>query len=109
MPTEVPDINELMEKRRKSVAETIQPITIEELKEIGEGLFPILDHPWRQTFFEFLEQNASARFHHGTTHDRVEIIYCQDQDKGIWFMPGGGVGPLQERGLQILKEIVAKR
>jgi hypothetical protein len=109
MSTEVPDINKLMEMRREAVAESIHPITIEELKAIGEGLFPFLDHPWRQTFFGFLEENSSARFFHGPTQDRVEIIYCKDKEKGIWFMPGGGVGPLQDAGLKILKEIVAKK
>ena len=109
MSTEVPDINQLMEQRRQAVAKSIRPMTIEELKAIGEGLFPFLDHPWRQAYFGFLEANPSGRFFHGTTQDRVEIIYCQDQDKGIWFRPGGGVGPLQEKGLNILKVIVAKR
>ncbi len=109
MSTEVPDINQLMEQRRQAVAQSIRPMTIEELKAIGEGLFPFLDHPWRQTYFGFLEANPSARFFHGTTHDRVEIIYCQDKDKGIWFLPGGGVGPLQEAALKILREIVVKK
>jgi hypothetical protein len=109
MSTEVQDINRVMETRRQSIAESIHPVSIEELKAIGEGLFPFLDHPWRQAFFGFLEENATARFHHATTHDRIEIIYCQEKEKGIWFLPGGGTGPLQEAGLNIMKEIVAKR
>jgi hypothetical protein len=109
MSAEVPDINKLMEMRREAITESIHPITIQELKAIGEKLFPFLDHPWRETFFSFLEENTSARFFHATTQDRVEIIYCRDRDKGIWFLPEGGVGPLQETGLKILKEIVVKK
>src|SRR5262245_44169530 len=109
MSTEVLDISTLTEARRKAVADTIQPISLEELKTVGEGLFPYLDHPWRQTFFQFLEQHPSARFFHATTHDGIEIIYCPDPDRGIWFRPGGGVGPLQEEGLGMLKAIVSKR
>jgi hypothetical protein len=109
MSTEVQDVNKVMETRRQAIADSIHPITLEQLKTLGEGLFPFLDHPWRQTFFGFIEQNSTARFYHGTTHDRVEIIYCQDQEKGIWFLPGGGVGPLQDAGLKIMKEIVTKK
>lgn len=63
---------------------------------------------WRQTFFQLLEENSGSMFYHATTHDQVEIIYCPDKEKGIWFLYRGGAGPLQAKGLQILKEIVAK-
>ena len=44
--------------------------------------------------------------YHATTNDRFEVIYCPDKEKGIWFLPQGGVGPLQARAIEILKEIV---
>jgi hypothetical protein len=109
MSVEVLDINNLNEERRKALAASIRPISMDELKSLGESLFPVLNHPWRQAYFEFLEQHPTGRYHHGTTHDRVEILYCQDGDKGIWFLPGGGVGPLQEAGIEVMKEIVTKR
>lgn len=68
---------------------------MEELKALGEGLFPNFDHPWREKFFGFIEENASTTFHHATTHDRIHIVYCLAQDKGMWFLPGSGMGPLQ--------------
>mgnify|MGYP000181441484 CR=1 FL=1 len=43
--------------------------------------------------------NAGSTFYHATTHDGVEIIYCDDKDKGIWYLQTSGVGPLQPRGL----------
>jgi hypothetical protein len=65
-----------------------------------------MDHPWREKFFEFIDKNAGATFHHATTNDSIHIIYCRAQDKGMWFLPGSGMGPLQAKGLKILKEVV---
>jgi len=102
------NMDEITGARRKAIAESIHTISVEELKTLGEGLFPYLDHPWRQTFFAFITENANATFHHATTNDRVHIIYCQGQDKGMWFLPGSGMGPLQEKGRKIMKEIIEK-
>jgi len=106
MPSENLSPDEITEARRKAIADTIRPISIEELKPLGEGLFPNIDHPWRTTFFDFIKQNADATFHHAVTSDRIHIIYCHAKDKGMWFMPGSGMGPMQAKGLKILKEIV---
>jgi len=102
------DTESITDARRKAIQQTIEPIGIEELKSLGEKVFPFLDHPWRQTFFLFLEENSGSTFYHATTNDQVEIIYCPDKVKGMWFLPQGGAGPLQARGLRILKEIVGK-
>jgi hypothetical protein len=106
MPSENLNMDELTEERRKALAETIRTISVEELKALGEGLFPYHDHPWREKFFGFITENASATFHHATTNDRIHIIYCHAKDKGMWFLPGSGMGPLQANGLKIMKEIV---
>ena len=101
-------MDDLTEERRKAIAETIHPISVDELKTLGEGLFPYVDHPWRSTYFNFIQENAASTFHHATTSDGIHFIYCASQGKGMWFMPGSGVGPLQAKGLAILKDIVAK-
>jgi hypothetical protein len=106
MPSENLNMDDLTEARRKSIAETIKSIGIEELKALCEGLFPNFDHPWREKVFTFISENAGATFHHAVTHDRVHIIYCHAKDRGMWFMPGSGMGPMQPKGLKILKEIV---
>jgi hypothetical protein len=103
------DYEAITDARRKAIEQTIEPIGIDELKSLGEKLFPFLDHPWRQTFLEFVEEHASDTFYHATTHDQVEIIYCPAKEKGMWFTRGRGMGPLQARGIGILKEIVGKR
>jgi hypothetical protein len=107
MASEPLDMNNITEARRKSIAETIGPISIDDMKSLGEQLFPFLDHPWRQEYFGFLQQNPTGRYFHATTHDKIEILYCQDQNRGIWFLPGSGMGPLQETGLKIMQENMA--
>jgi hypothetical protein len=102
------DIQSITDARRKAIEKTIQPIDIEQLKALGEKVFPTFDHPWRETFFQFLEENSGSTFYHATTHDQVEIIFCPDKEKGMWFLRRGGTGPLQAKGLQTLKEILAK-
>ena len=100
------NMEEVTEDRRKAIATTIKVISIEDLKALGEDLFPYHDHPWRATFYDFLAENAGATFHHATTHDPVHIIYCHAKEKGMWYIPGSGMGPLQAKGLKVLKSIV---
>ena len=100
-------MDELTNERRKSIEETIHSISVEELRALGDRLFPQVDHPWREKFLNFLTENSAATFDHAVTHDGVHVIYCREKDKGIWFTPGSGIGPLQSKGLGILKEIVA--
>jgi hypothetical protein len=99
-------MDEITEARRKAIVEAIHPISVEELKALGEQLFPFLDHPWRAKFFDFIRENAGATFHHATTNDRFHVIYCHAQDKGLWFLPGSGMGPIQPKGLKVLKQVV---
>lgn len=101
------NMEEITEERRKALAASIHKVSIEELKALGEGLFPFIDHPWREKFFNFIAENADATFHHATTPDRIHFIYCDAQDKGMWFLPGSGMGPLQAKGLAIMKELAA--
>lgn len=103
------NMDELNEARHQSVAETIHPISLEELKSLADALFPQVDHPWREKLLGFLAANAGATFHHAITHDRIHVIYCDAKNKGMWFMPGVAVGLLQEKGLKAMNEIVSGR
>jgi hypothetical protein len=106
MPFDTVNMEEITKARRKAIAESIRTISPEELKALGEKIFPGVDHPWREKFFAFINENPSATFHHATAHDGVQIIYCRDKDKGMWFLPGTGMGPMQPKGRAILKKIV---
>lgn len=107
MPSDNFNMDEITKERRAAIEQSIRTISVDELKALGEGLFPFLDHPWRAKFFDFLSENAGATFHHATTNDRIHIIYCGAQDKGMWFIPGSGMGPLQAKGLAIMKQLAS--
>ena len=109
MPFEKFDLESLTKDRRKAIAKSIRTISVEELNRLGQELFPDADHPWRETFFRFITENSGSTFHHAITSDGVNIIYCRGKDKGIWFLPGTGKGPLQVRGRQIMKEMIEGR
>ena len=106
MPFEQFDLESLDKERRKAIAKSIRTINVEELKKIGEEIFRYADDPWREAFFRFIAENAGATFHHATTSDGVNIVYCRDHDKGMWFLPGSGMGPLQATGRKVMKEMI---
>jgi hypothetical protein len=93
------DIESITDARRKAIEQTIEPISIEQLKSLGEKIFPFFDHPWRNTFFQFVEENSGSTFYHATTDDQVEIIYCPDKEKGMWFLRRGAPAHCKPRDL----------
>ncbi len=103
------NMEEITEARRKAIVASIRVINVEELKALGERLFPLAGDPWRETFFSILAENPGATIHHATTHDGIQVIYCNAKSKGVWFKPGVGMGPMQPKGLAILKQIVEGR
>jgi len=106
MPFEKFDLENLNKERRQAIAKSIRTISIEELKKLGAELFPLTGDPWGEAFFRFLTQNSGATFHHAITSDGVNILYCRGEDKGMWFLPGTGMGPLQAQGRQTMKEVI---
>jgi hypothetical protein len=102
------DFEALTAERRTAIAKSIRVATPEELKQIGDEIFRFVDDPWREVFFEFIKQNQSAAIHHAVTNDGVHILYCRGEDKGMWFLPGSGKGPLPERGRQAMNAAIEK-
>ena len=45
MPSENLNMEEVTQERRKSIAASIRPIAMDELKTLGNDLFPTFDHP----------------------------------------------------------------
>jgi hypothetical protein len=109
MPFEKFDLEALTKERRKAIAKSIRTVSTEELKKIGEEIFHYAEDPWRQAFFRFIAENPGATFYHAVTSDNVNIVYCRDKDKGMWFLPGSGMGPLQARGKKVMKEMIEAR
>src|SRR5881409_4530287 len=100
------DLGNLDKERRKAIAKSIRTISVEGLKKLGGELFRYADDPWRETFLRFIAENPGATFHHAVMSDGVNIVYCRDEDKGIWFLPGSGMGPLQATGRKMMSEII---
>ena len=99
------DYETLTKERLDAMAKSIRTINVEELKKLGEGLFPYTGDVWRDAFFKFIDENPGATYHHAITQDGVNLLYCRSQDKGIWFLPGSGLGPLQARGRAAMKKL----
>ena len=34
------------------------------------------------------------------------FLYSRDNDKGLWYLPGSGIGPLSEGGRQLMREAI---
>ena len=103
------NMDEITEARRKAISASIRTINSEELKALGERIFPMAGDPWRERYFEFIAENTGATFHHAATQDDIQVVYCNAKSKGMWFKPGAGMGPMQPKGLAILKQIVEGR
>ena len=106
LPFEKFDLENLDKERRKAVAKSMRTMSVEELKALGNEIFRYADDPWREKFFDFIAENPGATFHHAVMSDGVNIVYCRDQDKGMWFLPGSGMGPLQATGRKMMSEII---
>ena len=101
------DAGAIDDERRKAIAKSIRIISIEELKKLGEEMFDDPDRPWRQTSLEFIEQHPGATFYHASAGQGVVFLYARDADKGLWYLPGSGLGPLSETGRRLMKEAIA--
>lgn len=101
------NIDEIMDARRKVIAETIKTIDAAELRTLTQSLFSYPDHPWLIKLTEFISTHERSTFYHATTNDHIQIIYSDEAGKGMWCLPGQGMGLLQTTGLTIMKEIVA--
>jgi hypothetical protein len=101
------DVEAINAERRKVIAKSIRPISLEELKKLGEEIFDDPGRPWRQTFLQLIEENPGGTFHYADAGEGVIFLYCRDVDKGLWYLPGSGIGPLSEGGRRLMKEAIA--
>jgi hypothetical protein len=109
MRNEQLNIKEVMESRRHAVEESLHTISVAELKALTDELFPSVDQLWLEKFLSVINDPTSSTFYHALTGNRVQVLYCQDKNIGMWFVPGSRIGPLQTDQLKIMKEILEKR
>ena len=94
------------ENRKTMVHKTIRPVSLDELRKLGEERFPIVTDPWCIRYNEFVTAHPDASFYRAEIPEHAEIIYCQEAGKGVWFLPGKGMGVLQPKGREIMEEAV---
>ena len=100
------DAEAIDNERRKAIAKSIRIISVEELKKLGEEIFDKPDRPWRQTFLSLIAENPGATFYHASAGEGVIFLYSRDNDKGLWYLPGSGIGPLSEGGRQLMRKAI---
>ena len=106
MPFEKFDLADRDKERRQAITKSIRIISVEELKNLGEEIFDAPDRPWQQTFFQLIEESPGATFYHASAGEGVIFLYCRDNDKGLWHLPGSGLGPLSVAGRQMMKKAI---
>ena len=101
------DAEAIDNERRKAIAKSIRIIGVEELKKLGDEMFDDPDRPWRQTASQFVADHAGGTFYHADAGQGVIFLYSRDGDKGLWYLPGSGLGSLSEGGRRLMKEAIA--
>jgi hypothetical protein len=94
-------------ERRKAIAKSIRIISVEELKKLGEEIFDSPDRPWQDAFLQLIAENPGSTFYHASAGEGVIFLYSRDNDKGLWYLPGSGLGPLSKEGRQLMKNAIA--
>jgi hypothetical protein len=102
------DIDSINQERRKAVSKSIRTIDVGELKKLAEEIFRSPDDPWKETLLQLIAENPGATFYHADAGESVVFLYLPDRDKGLWWLPGSGMGPLSERARQMMKEAIGK-
>ena len=100
------DAEAIDQERRKAIAKSIRIISVEELKKLGEEIFDSPDRPWRQTFLSLIAENLGGTFYHASAGGGVIFLYSRDNDKGLWYLRGSGVGPLSVAGRQLMRKAI---
>jgi len=103
--------DEIVQKRLASAEESMRKATPEALEQIGQELFPVVDHPWHKPYFDFIRKHDASEMVIGEAQD-LYFLYAPSADAGLWFVIGKqttGGGLLQDRAKQALHEIAEKK
>lgn len=99
----------LLTERRAAAEQSLRPISPEDLKALAAKLFPDVEHPWSPLFTKFITEHPLEEALQGEVEDGIAFIYYPITRRGIWYQFADGVkgvGPLGERALTALSEIV---
>ncbi len=101
------DMPTVWEERQKHMRESLRSISIDELRKLAkEHQDEFVDDPWRDKLLRLIEERPQASFYHAVPQENVVVVYCRDEDFGLWILPGSGMGPLDETGKRHIKEAI---
>ncbi len=101
------NIETLQEERREAVYQSLREITLEELKKVvNDNLSDFEGDPWRANFLRVIEKYPQKSFYHAVTKEGAIVLYCRDEDAGVWVLPRTGMGPLPDEGKRHAKEAI---
>jgi hypothetical protein len=95
------------EERRKAILESLQTMTLAELRSLVKELADFEGDPWQQNFVQAIETHPEESFYRAVTQEGAIILYCPGEDTGVWFLPGSGMGPLPEQAKHHMREAIA--
>ena len=101
------DMETLSEERRRAVQESLQSMSVAELREIVKELSDFEGDPWQENFLRLIGAHPQESFYRAVTKEGAIVVYCPTEDTGIWVLPGSGMGPLPEQGKRHMKEAIA--
>lgn len=100
------DMETLSEERRRALHESLQNMSVAELRKAVKELSDFEGDPWHESFVNVVGAHPEASFYRAVTQEGAIILYCPGEDTGIWFLPGSGMGPLPEQAKRHMKEAI---
>ena len=101
------DMETLSEERRRAVQQSLQSMSVGELREVVKELSDFEGDPCRENFVSAIEAHPEASFYRAVTQEGAIILYCPGDETGVWFLPGSGMGPLPEEAKRHMREAMA--
>ena len=101
------DMETLSEERRRALRESLQSMSVDELRKVVKELSDFEGDPSQENFVRVIEAHPEASFYRAVTQEGAIILYCPGENSGVWFLPGSGMGPLPEEAKRHMKEAIA--
>lgn len=98
--------DEAVNERREAIRKTIRRVDVSRIRALGAERFGNAADPWEERFNKFLNTHPDARYYQAEVPGGFEIAYCHDTGDALWFLPGSGMGVIQEKGRRFLKDLV---
>ena len=103
------DLDTLCELRRRAVRASLRSVSSEEAHALCQEIYRYPGDACGEAFLRLILDQPHGSFYHAVTHDHFVFIYCRNEEIGLWFLPGTGMGPLRDPGRSIMIEAIEHR